>query len=286
MAPDGPLNAVPPAAAAPAAASVRVGRRVSAKRSHFAFRLAALAGDIAISLAALYGAYLVRIQIPIPGTSKLLPPENVRFAIWSILVVAAVQVFWLAFLGLYGEHDRFREPLSRLLIPALSLQLLTLAAIYFLAPAYSFPRSLVVLYVVFDGLLLVLWRSALDRLFPLPRRRALIVGEGPAADLIADTVRRHPWTGVEVVGRVSDRAPDRASPDGSAAGALPFLGPLEWLGEIVESERVDEVILTSEGSSWRDRITERIPEGWRADLLVWPSPFETMIGRLRFRVIP
>jgi exopolysaccharide biosynthesis polyprenyl glycosylphosphotransferase len=48
---------------------------------------------------------------------------------------------------------------------------------------------------------------------------------------------------------------------------------------------VDEVILTSEGSSWRDRLSERIPEGWRADLLVWPSPFETMIGRLRFRIV-
>ena len=27
------------------------------------------------------------------------------------------------------------------------------------------------------------------------------------------------------------------------------------------------------------------PTGWRADLLVWPSPFETMIGRLRFRIV-
>jgi exopolysaccharide biosynthesis polyprenyl glycosylphosphotransferase len=247
-----------------------------------------VAGDAAISLAALYGAFLLRIQIPIPGTEKLLPPQNVHFGAWNVLLVLAVQVFCLSFLGLYGEHERFREPLGRLLIPALFLELATLASIYFLAPAYSFPRSLVVVYVAVNGVLLALWRSALDRLFPLPRRRALVVGEGPAADLIAETVRRHPWTGVEIVGRVAERETDgslAAQRAGAQPGTLPFLGPVERLAEIVESERVDEVILTPEGSSWRDRISERIPEGWRADLLVWPSPFETMIGRLRFRIV-
>ncbi|HEY6066593.1 MAG TPA: sugar transferase [Thermoanaerobaculia bacterium] len=248
--------------------------------------MAALAGDAAIALVALYGVYLLRIQIPIPGTATLLPAENVRFGVWNLALVVAVQVFSLAFVGLYGEHERFREPLGRLLVPALFLELLTLASIYFLAPSYSFPRSLVILYVLVDGTLLVLWRSALDRLFPLPRRRALVVGGGPAADLIADTVRRHPWSGVEVVGRVSESAAD-ASPGRERPGddALPLLGSVDRLAEIVEIEGVDEVILTPEGTSWRDRLSERIPEGWRADLLVWPSPFETMIGRLRFRIV-
>jgi exopolysaccharide biosynthesis polyprenyl glycosylphosphotransferase len=264
----------------------RAGRRVSSKRALSSFRFAALAGDVAVSIAALYGAFLIRTQIPLPGTDRLLPPENVRFGIWNVGLVVAVQVFALAFVGLYGEHERFREPLGRLLIPALFLELGTLASIYFLAPAYSFPRSLVVLFVVVDGVLLFFWRSALDRLFPLPRRRALVVGGGPAARLIADTVRRHPWTGVEIVGRVSGDPEDSTdSADISFAARVPFLGAVDELAEIVERSGVDEVILTPEGSSWRDRLAERIPEGWRADLLVWPSPFETMIGRLRFRIV-
>jgi exopolysaccharide biosynthesis polyprenyl glycosylphosphotransferase len=242
--------------------------------------------DASIALAALYIAFLLRTQIPMPGTEKLLPPENVRFGLWNLALVVAVQVFSLAFVGLYGEHERFREPLGRLLLPALLLELGTLASIYFLAPRYSFPRSVVVVYVVLDGLLLAVARSALDRLFPLPRRRALVVGAGPAAELIAQTVRRHPWTGVEVVGRVTEDEGERAAaPPDSGADALPLLGRVERLAEIVEEARVDEVILTSAGSSWRDRIAEKIPEGWRADILVWPSPFETMIGRLRFRIV-
>ncbi len=43
--------------------------------------------------------------------------------------------------------------------------------------------------------------------------------------------------------------------------------------------------MTPEETTWRDRISERIPRDWPVDLLVWPSPFETMIGRLRFRVV-
>ncbi len=257
------------------------------KRTHSSFRAVALAGDLVVALAALYGAYLLRIHVPMPGTEQLLPPENVTFGLWNLGLVAAVQVFSLSSLGLYGEHERFREPLVRLVIPALFLELATLASVYFLAPAYSFPRSLLVVYLAVNGLVLILWRAWLDRLFPLPRRRALIVGSGPAADLIAETVRRHPWSGVEIVGVVGEEG----GVPGASAGApgdgasLRFLGPIEKLAEIVESESVDEVILTPEGPSWRDRLSERIPEGWRADLLVWPSPFETMIGRLRFRIV-
>jgi len=257
---------------------------VGVKRSHSAFRLVAVVGDVGISLSALYGAFLVRTQFPIPGTESVLPPGNVRFGLWNVALVVAVQVFFLSFVGLYGQYERFREPLARLLLPALFLQLLTLASIYFLAPAYSFPRSVLVGYVAMDGVLLAAWRVALDRVFPQPRRRALVVGTGPAADLIVQTVRRHPWTGVEIVGLVENEAGSDRS-NGAAPGAPPLLGSVERLAEIVENEDVDEIILTPPGSSWRDRITERIPEGWRADLLVWPSPFETMIGRLRFRIV-
>ncbi|HEX9147964.1 MAG TPA: hypothetical protein VF958_02265, partial [Thermoanaerobaculia bacterium] len=169
------------AAAGRTALPARAGRRISAKRTHSSFRMAALGGDVAISLGALFGGYLIRTQIPLPGTDQLLPAGNVRFGVWNVGLVVAVQVFSLAFLGLYGQYERFREPLGRLLLPALFLELLTLASIYFLAPSYSFPRSLVVVYVVLDGVFLAAWRSVLDRLFPLPRRRALVVGGGPAA---------------------------------------------------------------------------------------------------------
>jgi exopolysaccharide biosynthesis polyprenyl glycosylphosphotransferase len=183
----------------------------------------------------------------------------------------------MALFGLYGARERFRDPLARLLIPAMFFQLLLLAAVYFLAfpQPSAFPRSVVVVYVVVDGVLLAIWRVVLDRLFPQPRRRAAIVGAGPAAALVAEAIRRHPWTGVEILGVIGD----------GGAGGLEHLGPLDRVADIVASRRIDDLILTPEGSTWRDRLSQAIPAEGAPELLVWPSPFETMIGRLRFRIV-
>ena len=248
-----------------------------ARRSVSAFRNVAAAGDAAIAVLVLWAAFEARTRIAIPGTIALLPPGSVRFDLANIVIVAAVQVLALWSFGLYREHERFREPLLRRLLPALLAELATLASVYFLAQPYSFPRSVLVLFVLGNAAGLILWRTALDRVFPSPHRRAVVVGGGSAAALIADTIRRHPWTGVELVGIVG-------LGDGGPAGVA-VLGPVEELLEIVERREIDEVILTPEAAWWRDEIPERIPPGWRADLLVWPSPFETMIGRLRFRIV-
>ena len=249
------------------------------RRTPSAFRLTALAGDLAIAALCLYGAFLVRTRMALPGTEGLLPPEKVHYTLVNVLLVLAAQGFFLSLFGLYRTRERFREPLARLLVPALFFQLFALSAVYFLASAqnYLFPRSVLLVYIALDAVALALWRLMLDRLFPQPRRRAVIVGTGEAASLIAEAIRRHPWTGVEVVGVVGVKDGERLD--------LPLLGPVEDLTEIADRERIDEVIVTPEPSSWKDRISERIPADWRADLLVWPSPFETMIGRLRFRIV-
>lgn len=249
------------------------------RRTHSAFGLTALAGDLAIAALCLYGAFLVRTRVALPGTEGLLPSGKVRYTLVNVLIVLAAQGFFLALFGLYRTRERFREPLARLLVPALFFELVALSAVYFLAFAqtYLFPRSVLLVYIALDAVGLALWRVMLDRLFPQPRRRAAIVGTGEAASLIAEAIRRHPWTGVEVVGVIGARGGERPG--------LPLLGPVEELTAIAERERIDEVIVTPEESSWKDRISERIPADWRADLLVWPSPFETMIGRLRFRIV-
>jgi exopolysaccharide biosynthesis polyprenyl glycosylphosphotransferase len=250
-----------------------------ASRPHSLFRVAAAVGDVAASAISLYLAFLLRTTIRIPGTEKLLPPWKVHFNVRNLIFVAAAQLIGLSLFGLYGARERFREPLARLLIPALFFQLALLSAFYFLAFPHPgvFPRSVLVLYVAIDGLAVGLWRAALEPFFPQHQRRAIVVGTGRAASLIVQAIRRHPWTGVVVVGCVGDKA--GVEPD------LPLLGPIDQLTEIAERERADEVILTPEDSSWRDGLPERIPRDWKTDLLVWPSPFETMIGRLRFRIV-
>ena len=249
------------------------------KRSPSGFGPAALAGDLVVAAFCLYAAFLLRTHVALPGTEGLLPPEKVRYTFVNVALVMAAQAFFLSLFGLYRARERFREPLARLLLPALFFELLALSAVYFLAFAqnYLFPRSVLLVYILLDGVVLALWRTALDRIFPQGSRRAVIVGSGRAASLIADAIRRHPWTGVEVLGVVG--------PEPAGAADLPLLGPVERLTEIVERVGADEVIVTPEEASWKDQISERVPRGFQADLLVWPSPFETMIGRLRFRIV-
>ncbi|MDQ6893402.1 MAG: sugar transferase [Acidobacteriota bacterium] len=249
------------------------------RTSHSAFRFVAVPGDLAIAAGALGVAFWLRTRVHIPGTEMLLPLENVRFTPGNVFLVGAAQVVSLSLFGLYGARERFRDPLGRLLIPALFFQLLALSAVFFLAfaQAYAFPRSVLVLYLIVNGVALAVWRLLLERLFPQRRRRALIVGSGPAAALIAEAIRRHPWTGVDLVGLVADG--ESPLPD------LERVAPISGLAEATARLGVDEVILTPDAPNWRDRIGNAIPADSGIDLLVWPSPFETMIGRLRFRIV-
>ena len=153
------------------------GALLMAPRRPSAFRAVAFCGDVAIAVAALDAAFLLRTRVSIPGTLSLLPAGSVRFTPGNILFVAAVQALALWFFGLYRDHERFREPLARLLLPALFIELLTLASVYFLAQPYSFPRSVLIVYILVNGALLAAWRALLDRLFPQPRRRR---AAGPA----------------------------------------------------------------------------------------------------------
>jgi exopolysaccharide biosynthesis polyprenyl glycosylphosphotransferase len=250
-----------------------------ARRTHTAFRVTAFAGDLVLAATALWCAFALRARVPLPGTEGLLPPGRIRFTPSNVLLVCGAQVLALSLFGLYGSRERFREPLARLMVPALFFQLLALSSVYFLAlnQESAFPRSVLILYVLIDAPLVAAWRALLDRLFPQPQRRAVIVGVGAAAGLIADAIGRHPWTGVEVAGVVGEGSSPRED--------LRLLGPIERLTEILVREKVDEVILTPEAAAWRERISQSMPAGGAVDLLVWPSPFETMIGRLRFRIV-
>ncbi|MGH9399104.1 MAG: hypothetical protein ACRD00_01955, partial [Thermoanaerobaculia bacterium] len=123
------------------------------RRTHSTFRATALAGDLLLAALSLWLAFAVRAHVPLPGTDGLLPAGRVRFTPSNIALVAGAQALALSLFGLYGSRERFREPLARLLVPALFFQLLALSSVYFLALSQesAFPRSVLVLYVTIDA---------------------------------------------------------------------------------------------------------------------------------------
>ena len=235
------------------------------------FRWAAIVGDLAAALAALALARSIRLRFPVPFTLGLLPARNFSLQPATIVLALAIQCFALMLFGFYGPRVRISGSLTRLILPAQAAQLLAFATVFYFFPARSIPRSVVVLYLAIDGVFVYFERAAIRRLAVAGgRRRVLIVGAPEDAAILAEAIRRHPWTGIDI----ADVVP--ADPDGG--GVAP-----DALAEIIERTRADHVLFAPERASYRDRAIEHLALSGRSSLWVLPSAYETLIGRLRFR---
>jgi exopolysaccharide biosynthesis polyprenyl glycosylphosphotransferase len=234
-------------------------------------RWAAFSGDLAASLAALGLARWIRLHLPVPFTSGLLPPRNFSLHGATVALALAIQCFALMLFGFYGPRVRSSGSLTRLLLPALAVQLFSFTTVFYFFPARSIPRSVVVLYLVLDGALVYGERAALRRLAAAGgRRRVLIVGDPEGAAILAEAIRRHPWTGIDIA--------EIVAADGTSGAPTP-----EALAEVIERTRSDHVLFAPERTSYRDRAIEHLALSGRSSLWVLPSAYETLIGRLRFR---
>lgn len=266
-----------------------------------------LIGDIFLAGLALYAAFWLRMNVPLPFTQELLPSDRLALAgaTGGLAAAMALQVATLYFFGLYEPPEpRPRLELARRLATAVGLHGLLLISYYFLFELV-FPRSVVVGYVLLDYVLLLAWRHLLHRLHSPPRRRVALVGCGEEAVEIAEKIRTFGFHGLEIVGYVltpgetppaprpddggdaGDRqADDTGEPVAGDVGALgPHLGGIADVPTMVREGRVDDLILATAQDDWRARLVDELallrPAG--ADVLLLPGPFESLVGRMRFR---
>ena len=246
------------------------------------WRLGRVVGDLIAGLGALACTFLVRVNLPLPFTESLLPTDRLAFFAVAAVVVTVTQNPLLYFFGFYElpRPGRRAERLRRLTLAAF-FQGLLLMGFYFLADR-DFPRSVVVLYVPTNLLLMMMMRVALDRLLLPPQRRAAIVGTGPSAWELARDIERYHWHGLEIVGHLT-------SPSDPSAGKGPRepLGSVEDIPDLLAAGRFDDIILTGEADNWQSHLIDRLAS--RADvhtsLLLLPGPMESLIGRMRYRSI-
>lgn len=239
------------------------------------FRWAAVAGDVSAGLAALALARAIRLHLPVPFTESLLPPENFGLSASAIALALGVQSLALLVFGFYGPRVRIAGSLSRLLIPAQAIQVLTFGTIFYFFPRRAVPRSVLVLYLCLDAVFLYLERAAIRRIaIAGGRRSVLIVGSRRDGDVLAEAIRRHPWTGIDIAGVV-------AIGEGGMSGES-VTSP-EELAAVIERTKSDHVLFTPTAVSFRDLAIEHLALGGQTSLWVMPSAYETLIGRLRFR---
>jgi exopolysaccharide biosynthesis polyprenyl glycosylphosphotransferase len=245
-----------------------------------------LVGDGAVAVVSLWAAFLVRMRLALPWTLGLLPGDRLRFLSQELVVVVVVQLSSLYFFGFYDPpRPRSHAELARRLAAAGAFQALALAAWWFLANR-PFPRSVLLLFVVCDFLLLLLWRLLLDRtVLGRARRLAIVVGTGggSAARELAQTLAAEPWHGLAVAGWVE--IPGEAPGEETAPALGSRLGTTDDLPALLAAERIDDILLVGSSDSWQTRLIDGLA-GTRPDhtsVLLLPGPFESLIGRMRYR---
>lgn len=245
-------------------------------------------GDGVAGLAALAAAFLVRIHLPLPFTEGLLPPDRLLFLTREWPAALTVQLASLYFFGFYDPpRPRSRPEMARRLSAAVTVQALALMGYYFLTNR-TFPRSVLLLYVALDFLLVLAWRIALDRTERRLERRVALVGSGEAAREIARALRLHPWHGLRIEGYVPlphEPAPPVAPAPDSDPDLGPCLGAPEDLPRLLAAGAIEDIVLADSADSWQTRLIDSLA-GTRPDhtnVLLLPGPFESLIGRMRYR---
>jgi len=244
-------------------------------------------GDVGVALLAYLSAFLLRAYVPLPLTADYLPV--LRFVqvthYWVVIIIG--QVALLYYFGCYDERALI-EPRRYMPAALAAAAVLTLAliAVYFFSGDLYFPRSVLFIFPLLNGPLVVYWRWLAVKLSRgMPRRRVLIVGANPGAAEVLRATREHAYLRLEVVGVV---AADHGK-DAEFLG-VPILGRHDDLSRLVAEHDIDEVIVASD-VSWRDRLVDSMTslDIARVRVSVVPSPYEILIGRrdrLRLHDIP
>jgi exopolysaccharide biosynthesis polyprenyl glycosylphosphotransferase len=172
---------------------------------------------------------------------------------WTLLLVSLP--VWVIAAGLTRVYGRYRTtPLLAEIVrigQATVLSGVTLAAVGFLSRQYDVSRLLVAIYVALGFSFLAANRIALRLTAHAARRRGYntrkfaVVGSGPFARWVADSILDHPGWGYTFAGFVGDGGAETASD-------RPLLGTLPELGNLLERHVLDEVIFAVP----RDRLEE------------------------------
>ncbi len=235
--------------------------------------------DLAWGLSAYVLAFLVRVYFPVPFTSDLLPPARVfelRHMVGEILLAELVILYIFGFYDLRALRVGFRAVVNS--FTALFVHLMAATSLYFFVGDLFFPRSVLVMFWLFNALGVAASREWVGRrLAETSPIRVLLVGTAAEVEQFLGGVGEPRLHHVEVVGIVA--VGEDGVPPPSEHGP-PWLGTIATLPQLLTEHDVGEVILLSP-FSWRDQLVNRLlREGRRPRVSVVPSVYDILVGRI------
>ena len=227
------------------------------RRRHPVYKtLLVMAADLFAIGAGLIFAYWLRFESGFMTVTKGFDPADY---LWLLPWAWVIWFLALRFENLYRRKSKIVDfNVIRRIVTGSFLALLFLFAFVFAVRRVTdFSRVLIpVVYGSVAGAL-ILERMILARVFDRLTRerffgltRTAVIGSGPLAARVYETILRHPESGMAAIGLVSETAGRRAEIEKLG---LPALGALEDLGAILAANKIEEVIL-AEPDLERDRI--------------------------------
>ncbi|MBK5971070.1 polysaccharide biosynthesis protein [Thiorhodovibrio winogradskyi] len=225
-------------------------------------RTAAFAHDLIMVPTAWLLAFWTRFNFETIPTPFL----NSAWRALALVLPICALVYWL--FGLYRGVWRFASlpDLTRILKAAVTASALSMIALFVLNRLAEVPRSVSVLFLLYQLVLLagprLLYRSIKDRRLTLKdAQRVLIVGAGRAGEMLVRDMLRDPAHRYQPIAFVDDRPRRR----GGAIHGVPIKGPVDELPQLVERLGIDLVLLAVPSASARQmrHLVERCERSGR-----------------------
>jgi len=212
-----------------------------------------LFGDLAATLAAFFGAWLLRFELAVIPVTKNVPEFTPYLRLVPIVLVLWPMVFY--FHGLYQNRrgrSRVDEVLTIAAAVLVSTICLSVVIAWYRPPAwpgstqyFTFSRAFIGLFALADLILVATARMTIRlalrkiRLSGHNLQRILVVGAGALGREITTKIVAHRELGFEVVGFLDDD-PGKL---GTLVAGVPVIGTLRQAEDVLDSERIDQVFL-------------------------------------------
>ncbi len=207
-------------------------------------RIFEVLSDLSLVVLAYYAAFLLRFD------GQMVEPFYSQF-LTSLPLLIVVQLTAFLALGLYRGLWRYTSmsDLSTLIKAVSGAWIASVLAVMFAYRFEGFSRGIFII----DGMLLLggvaatrlsfrLLRTWLQRLRPIANgKRVLIYGAGDGGELLLRELQNNSNFGLLAVGFVDDDPQKQ----GRVIHGVRVLGPLERLGELAGSERVEELVIST-----------------------------------------